>query len=129
MKQEHINQGIEWYNRHKDYVDKLIELADKRRPFEPCAEDRPYPGLWKEGSWYWFATEGHIMYGQPTKKASCLKCIYGDRNFWGYVECCKFNQKIDTEKTVNTAIREKHAVQFNKNGDCNYFEKRKWWKR
>jgi len=59
----------------------------------------------------------------------CENCKYGDINFWAYEECWKFNQSPDFTVTKNTAIREKHATEFNKDRNCQYYEpKNKWQK-
>ena len=59
----------------------------------------------------------------------CKDCKYGDINFWGYEECWKYNQKIDTDTTKQAADRERQALSLHKNGDCKEFEsKRKWYK-
>lgn len=53
----------------------------------------------------------------------CKDCKYGEINFWSYQECWKFDQEIDMDRTNHTAIREKHAMEFNHSGNCEFFEK------
>ena len=53
----------------------------------------------------------------------CKDCKYGETNFWGYRECWRFDKQIDMEKTNHTANREKHAMEFNHSGNCEFFEK------
>lgn len=55
-------------------------------------------------------------------RTECLNCKYGGINFWNYIECCKFDQELDGSKTTHTAIRERHAQQFNKYNNCQYYE-------
>lgn len=60
----------------------------------------------------------------------CKDCKYGDINFWGYEECWRVNKNPDYFITKNTAIRENHAMRFEKDGNCPYFikMKSKWYK-
>ena len=55
-------------------------------------------------------------------KKYCKNCKYGDINFWGYNECWKFDEEIDTFTSKHTAQREIDSITFNKNNNCIYFE-------
>jgi len=58
------------------------------------------------------------------KQIKCKDCHYGDINFWGYIECSKFNQKLDGNTTSETADRERTACTLNLNNDCVEYKKR-----
>jgi hypothetical protein len=61
----------------------------------------------------------------------CEFCLYGDINWWGYLECWKFDKEIDSLTTEHTAKREKDSTKYNSNYDCPYFttSKMSWWSR
>lgn len=54
---------------------------------------------------------------------SCIRCLHGAENFWGYIECWHFNKSLDFAKTTNTAVRERQAYNLNRKFDCSYFER------
>lgn len=51
----------------------------------------------------------------------CENCKYSDTNFWGYMECWKFDQELDVEVTNHTSNRERMAMT-NKNHDCKHYK-------
>ena len=55
------------------------------------------------------------------KRKECRNCIYSGTNLWGYTECWVLDRAIDTSTTIHTAIRERHALQFNKDGECEFY--------
>ena len=59
----------------------------------------------------------------------CPKCVNGETNWWGYNECWKYNQTIDSGAGVQTADREKTAMRLEGNGKCEHFEKRPFFER
>jgi len=58
----------------------------------------------------------------PEVSRECRKCKHGEVNFWGYVECWKFNQEIDCSTTSQTADREITAMRLNISGNCQHYE-------
>ena len=60
---------------------------------------------------------------ESRKKKLCPNCKHGDTNFWGYLECWKFNQRPDGSVTSETADRERTSIRLNNPyGDCKYYE-------
>lgn len=64
------------------------------------------------------------------RKTYCVNCQYYSLNFWGYIECWKFDRELDMKRTLHTATREKDALRFNQTNDCKYFVRRhfKWFR-
>ena len=59
----------------------------------------------------------------------CLKCIHGGANYFGNIECWKYNEELDYDTTHNTADREKYASSHSYGSGCIDFEKRSlWWR-
>lgn len=55
MTEEIKKAANDWYTRHKTHVDRLKRSS--KLAYEPSAEDKRAPGLWKGAHWNWFDQE------------------------------------------------------------------------
>lgn len=49
---DYIEKAYEWYENHKEHVEKIIEEGDNS--IKPSKEDIEHPELWKGIHWSWF---------------------------------------------------------------------------
>lgn len=72
-----------------------------------------------------------MIFNFKKKRKICSRCKYGAVNFWFFNECW-LTENHDIITTHFTAIREKHADERNKDGNCKSFERIKikflFWK-
>lgn len=50
---EQLESADMWYCLHKNYVNKLYDLAENSFP-PSLNEDKNNPALWKSGHWKWY---------------------------------------------------------------------------